>query len=243
MMNENAMPNSASASIKPIPMNMVVRTWPAYSGWRAMASTDFPIKIPSPIPGPMAARPMTRPLPIVASPSRFPVTCAMNANIQLPPSLVRLRLRLPDVGGAEHGEDERLQGRDEDLEPDEHQREWERYGCERPGLRAVLEEEDGPQEEDRQQEVPGHEVGRETDGEGDRPHDDVGDEFDRHQQPVPEDRGGLRDDGGVPEVAEEPVLSDPDGVVREPRDERQHEPDRDAAARREAEARHDLEHV
>src|SRR5882672_5510778 len=132
MMNENAMPNSASASIKPIPMNMVVRTWPAYSGWRAMASTDFPIKIPSPIPGPMAARPMTRPLPIVASPSRFPVTCAMNANIQLPPSLVRLRLRLPDVGGAEDGEDERLQGCEEDLEHevpcDEVGRETDREG-------------------------------------------------------------------------------------------------------------------
>src|SRR5438552_669859 len=32
MTNENAMPNSASASIRPIPMNIVVRTWFAYSG-------------------------------------------------------------------------------------------------------------------------------------------------------------------------------------------------------------------
>src|SRR4029077_20430758 len=34
MMNENAMPNRASASISPMPMNIVVRTWPAYSGSR-----------------------------------------------------------------------------------------------------------------------------------------------------------------------------------------------------------------
>ena len=84
MMNETAMPNSASASISPIPINIVVRTWLAYSGCRAIASTDLPIRMPSPMPGPIAARPMISPFPIVSSPANSPAACASNPNI-LPP--------------------------------------------------------------------------------------------------------------------------------------------------------------
>src|SRR5262249_11374781 len=80
MMNENAMPNSASASIRPIPMNIVVRTWFAYSGWRADASTDLPIRIPRPIPGPIAASPITSPLPIVFRPGVMSAACARRWN-------------------------------------------------------------------------------------------------------------------------------------------------------------------
>ena len=68
MMNENAMPNSASASIRPMPMNIVARTWPAYSGFRSIDTAATQIYTPSPIPGPIAASPMTSPRPIVSRP-------------------------------------------------------------------------------------------------------------------------------------------------------------------------------
>src|SRR6185503_5853803 len=108
---------------------------------------------------------------------------------------------------------------------------------------TVLEEENGPKEEDGQQEVAGHEVRGETDGQRDRPHDDVGDELDRHQQPVPKDERSLGDDARVFEVAEEPMLADADGVVRHPGDQRQGERDRNPAARGEVHEREDLEEV
>src|SRR6185436_20943874 len=50
-------PMRARASVKAMPRNMVVRTMPAASGWRAMAWTDWPTRTPMPMPGPMAARP------------------------------------------------------------------------------------------------------------------------------------------------------------------------------------------
>ena len=37
-------PMRARASVKAIPRNMVVRTMPAASGWRAIASTDLPTR-------------------------------------------------------------------------------------------------------------------------------------------------------------------------------------------------------
>ena len=49
-------PNRASASVKAMPRNMVVRTMPAASGWRAMAVMALPTTMPMPMPGPMAAR-------------------------------------------------------------------------------------------------------------------------------------------------------------------------------------------
>src|SRR5712691_11420235 len=122
MMNEKAMPNRASASIRPMPMNIVVRTWLAYSGWRAIASTDFPIRIPSPMPGPIAASPMTRPLPTVLMESRLPVTCATRWNINASLLSVFFCQRAADVRAGEDGEDECLQDRHEDLESDEDHR-------------------------------------------------------------------------------------------------------------------------
>ena len=50
-------PNRASASVKAMPRNMVVRTMPAASGWRAMAVMALPTTMPMPMPGPMAAPP------------------------------------------------------------------------------------------------------------------------------------------------------------------------------------------
>src|SRR4029450_13797644 len=89
------------------------RTMPAASGCRAMASTDLPIRTPIPMPGPMAASPYTRPLPMAAT---SPVVSATKATmwVMTPimyPSLgsVLLRDRTGDVRGGEHGENERLQ--------------------------------------------------------------------------------------------------------------------------------------
>jgi hypothetical protein len=57
MMNARTKPNSASASVNAIPRNIVVRTVPADSGWRAIAVIALPTTRPMPMPGPMAAPP------------------------------------------------------------------------------------------------------------------------------------------------------------------------------------------
>ena len=57
MMNASTKPNSASASVNAIPRNIVVRTVPADSGWRAIAVMALPTTMPMPMPGPMAAPP------------------------------------------------------------------------------------------------------------------------------------------------------------------------------------------
>src|SRR4026209_3052095 len=124
-----------------------------------MASTDLPIRTPRPIPGPsaprrptpgpIAATPITRPLPIVFRPGVISAACAMRWNIDASLPSVLPRQRATDVRAGEDGEDERLQARDEDLEPHERDRELEREWGEDPRLRDVLQEEDGAQEEDR----------------------------------------------------------------------------------------------
>src|SRR5262245_50428224 len=231
MMNENAMPNSASASIRPIPMNIVVRTWFAYSGCRAIASTDFPISTPSPMPGPIAASPITRPLPMAVRP--VSVICATRWTIDASYLSLACSVRLSegptDVRASEDGEDERLQDRYEDLEADQDHRQRERHGGEDPCLGPVLQEEHGPEEEDRQQEVPGQEVRGETNRQGDGPDDDVRDELDEHQQAVTEPPRCLGDDARVLQVAEEAMFRDPDGVVRHPRHDREDQRERDPA--------------
>ena len=50
-------PIRASASVKSMPRNIVVRTMPAASGWRAIAVMALPTTMPMPMPGPMAAAP------------------------------------------------------------------------------------------------------------------------------------------------------------------------------------------
>ena len=57
MMKARTKPKSASASVKAMPRNMVVRTMPAASGWRAIAVMALPTTMPMPMPGPMAAPP------------------------------------------------------------------------------------------------------------------------------------------------------------------------------------------
>ena len=57
MMKARTKPKSASASVKAMPRNMVVRTMPADSGWRAIDEMALPTTRPMPMPGPMAAPP------------------------------------------------------------------------------------------------------------------------------------------------------------------------------------------
>ena len=57
MMNASTNPKSASASVNAMPRNMVVRTMPADSGWRAIDEMALPTTRPMPMPGPMAAPP------------------------------------------------------------------------------------------------------------------------------------------------------------------------------------------
>src|SRR6266496_2913590 len=186
MMNESTNPNRASASIKPIPMNMVPRTRPAASGWRAIASTDLPIRIPMPMPGPMAARPYTRPLPIavrlpVVSPIR-PTRWVTTPTIDSSLDSVLFRHRTRDVRSGQYGKDERLQPRDEDLEP--HQCDPDTEGHQPEDVRESGHQGERSEEEHRQQEVPRNHVREETDRQGEGTDQDDRDELGGSQQRI-----------------------------------------------------------
>src|SRR4051794_29853527 len=109
--------------------------------------------MPRPMPGPIAARPMTRPLPIVVSPSKFPDSAPSTCTMPMPPFLVLFRQRAADVGRGEDGEDERLQNGNEDLEADQDNRQRERERREHD-QQPALQHRDGPEEEDRRRKWP-----------------------------------------------------------------------------------------
>src|SRR4051794_20876757 len=120
MMNARTKPNSARASVKAMPRNMVVRTMPADSGWRAIAEMALPTTRPMPIPGPMAAPPYTMPRPIAVRPGVMSGLVAA-AWASTESTLVSFWSvlwvhRLTDVHGSQDREDECLQERDQDLE-------------------------------------------------------------------------------------------------------------------------------
>src|SRR5262245_37293014 len=124
MMNASTNPNSASASVNAMPRNIVVRTVPADSGWRAIAVMALPTTRPMPMPGPMAAPPYTMPRPIAVRPFVLSVTVWAWASRRWSRATWVLLLVLSvlgvhgtaDVHGGEDREDERLQEADEDLE-------------------------------------------------------------------------------------------------------------------------------
>src|SRR6266516_4361002 len=244
MMNDSTNPIRASASIRPMPMNIVPRTRPAASGWRAMASTDFPISTPIPIPGPMAARPYARPFPIeltspVVAASR-PSMCVTTPTISPPCASMLLRHRARDVGRREHAEDERLQARDEDLESDQGHPDAERNDAQNGG--EAGHESERPQEENGQQEVPGHHVGEQPEGEGDGAQDDDREELDRGEQDVQQLRGSGREHDQL-QIAEQAVPPDPDTVVDDPRRQRHHQGEPQPRVQGEAEAGDHLQDV
>src|SRR6266571_3029570 len=89
----------------------------------------------------------------------------------------------------------------------------------------------------------GQEVGRETNREGDRSDDDVGEELDQRQERVSQPPRRGSDDASELEIAEEAVPLDALVVVGDPGDGCQNQGESDAAVRREVEARDDLEEV
>src|SRR5438874_8089754 len=128
MMKARTNPNRASASVKAMPRNIVVRTMPADSGCRAMAVMALPTTMPIPIPGPMAAPPYTMPRPTAVRPfSNSPESCvakkcsgASRCNSTcfslLFEQLVVGMHGSTDVHGRENREDVGLQERDQQLE-------------------------------------------------------------------------------------------------------------------------------
>src|SRR4051812_6757851 len=135
MMNARTKPKSASASVNAIPRNIVVRTVPADSGWRAIAVMALPTTRPIPMPGPMAAPPYTMPRPIAVRPfvGSFVAAAAKMKWIRAKATwsswlCARARAcsrvggsvfgvhRATDVHRGEDREDEGLQEADEDLE-------------------------------------------------------------------------------------------------------------------------------
>src|SRR6266540_1545574 len=244
MMNDSTKPNRASASIRPMPMNIVPRTMPAASGWRAIASTDFPMRMPIPMPGPMAARPYTSPLPIAV---RLPVVSAIRPTTWvttpiIDSSLVSMlfRHRTRDVRSGQYGKDERLQPRHEDLEP--HQCDPEPEGHQPEDVRKSGHQGERSEEEHREQEVPRNHVREKTDRQGEGTDQDYRDELDGSQQRIqpPGRPGREQNDLHVPEEA---MTLDPDRVEGDPRDQGHHDGERDARVQREAHNRDDLEDV
>src|ERR671919_211440 len=243
MMNVRTNPNRASASVNAIPRNIVVRTIPAASGCRAMASTAFPTRYPMPMPGPMAPRPNTRPLPMTpTSPSTWATkapTCESSSPMALP-SLV-LGVHGPgDVDGGQDREDVGLEHGHQHLEPDERDRQRERRDGERDRGR-LGQQVRGPQEEDGQDQVAGHHVRQESDGQRERPNQERGDELDRRQEDV--DRfGDPRREQCVLQIGGA-LGSDPGHVEQRPDEEGQEGGDGDTAVHRELDARDDPEEV
>src|SRR5450631_1070130 len=112
MVEARTKPNRASASVNAMPRNMVVRTMPADSGWRAMAVMALPTTMPMPIPGPIAAAPYPIPAPTAPRPFRTSFE-PMTTSVAAMGRVTRILLVLGVHGGAQidagqDGEDERL---------------------------------------------------------------------------------------------------------------------------------------
>src|SRR5262245_23333279 len=203
MMNDSTNPKSASASVNAMPRNIVVRTVPAASGWRAIAVMAFPTTSPMPMPGPMAAPPYTIPRPIAVRPDwSSPAPCAANTTGSSKGTSLVLGVHgQADVDARQDREDEGLQGGDQDLEGGQRdeQRERERgTDLEVDGRAPDRRREDREGHED---EVTGEHVGEEPDCERERPNQEGRDELDEDQQRQDDLRDPGRDDR-VLEVAE-----------------------------------------
>src|SRR4026209_2130872 len=123
------------------------------------------MRTPKPMPGPIAASPITSPRPMVARPSLSSAACASRANM-VNASLFRWSVlfghRAADVGRGQDGEDERLKPGYEDLEAHEGDADRERERCE-DDRESAREHGHGAEEEHGEQEVARHEVGPESD--------------------------------------------------------------------------------
>src|SRR5918999_3033455 len=144
------------------------------SGWRVTDSMTLPKMMPMPTPAPTAPRPPPTPRAI-ALPASAPSSAAAKMKVRnvastegTPFWLVALGDGAADVDGRERGEDERLQGRDQaDLEQEDRDAERDDDHAER--LDPEQHRKSAGHEQDDQ--VAGEDVGEETNGERDQPHE------------------------------------------------------------------------
>src|SRR5215210_3474304 len=154
------------------------------SGWRVNDSMTLPKMMTMPTPAPTAPRPPPTPsaiaLPASDAVSAWATIRARRGSRSTCGSfdLVGLGDRAAEVDGRERGEDERLKGRHQaELEDEEDDAERQREDAER--LQPEQHGEAAGHEQDDQ--VAGEDVGEETDGERQEPHD-VRDELEDEQR-------------------------------------------------------------
>src|SRR5829696_4211146 len=144
------------------------------SGWRVTDSMTLPKMMPMPTPAPTAPRPPPTPRAI-ALPASAPSSAAAKMKVRRVAStgevsfdLVVLGDRAAEVDGRQGGEDERLERRDEaHLEQEDGDAERDDHHAE--GLDAEQHRQAAGHEQDDQ--VAREDVGEETHGERDEPHE------------------------------------------------------------------------
>src|SRR5215203_395718 len=210
------------------------------SGWRVTDSITLPKMMPMPTPAPTAPRPPPTPSAI-ALPASAPSSAAAKMKVRnvastegTPFGLVGLGDRAAEVDGREGGEDERLQRRDQpDLEEEDRDAERDDHDAERLDPQQHRQ----PARHEQDDQVAGEDVGEETNGERDQPHE-------VRQQLQYEDRHHREsgDAGGdqALQVADEPLRADALEVVGDEDDEREHERDRKVRRRGVERERRDL---
>src|SRR3954462_4303611 len=154
------------------------------SGWRVTDSITLPKMMPMPTPAPTAPRPPPTPSAI-ALPASAPSSAAAKTVERIVASTGRVSFWLvvlgdgaAEVDGSQRGEDERLQRRDQaDLEEEQDDPERERH----PAQRLEAEQHREPAGHEQDDQVAGEDVGEETYGEADQPHE-VREEFEHEDE-------------------------------------------------------------
>src|ERR671921_751587 len=211
------------------------------SGWRVIDSMTLPKMMPMPTPAPTAPRPPPTPRAI-ALPASAPSSAAAKMTVRnvastegSPLGLVVLGDRAAEVDGREGGEDERLQGRhqpdleEEDRDAGRDDDDPERLDPEQHGEPAGHEQDD---------QVAGEDVGEETYGERDQPHE-VREELEHedealHERVVDAGRDQAR------QVAADALRADALHVVGDEHHEREHQRKREGRRRGVQRERRDL---
>src|SRR5918996_5249589 len=204
------------------------------SGWRVTDSITLPKIMPMPTPAPTAPRPPPTPRAIarpaaaaLSSPAwARRVTTEKSRSTESLLCLVVLGDGAAEVDGSQRGEDERLKRRHQaDLEEEQRDPERQREGAEE--LEAEDHRQAARHEEDDQ--VAGEDVGEETYGERDQPHE-VRQRLEREHRDGREPADARRDQR--PQVAAEALGPNALDVVGDEHDKREDERDRHVGRRR-----------
>src|SRR3954449_7581831 len=201
------------------------------SGWRVTDSMTLPKMMPMPTPAPTAPRPPPTPSAI-ALPASEPSSAAAKNVVRIVASteedsfaLVVLGDGAAEVDGSQGGEDERLKRRDQaDLEEEEDHPERERD----PAQHLDPEQHDEAAGHEQDDQVAGEDVGEETYGEADQPHEvreELEDE-DEDGHPARHARGDQ-----ALQVTDDALGADALDVVRHEHDQRQDERHREVGRR------------